>query len=739
MSLPRPPLRGRWSARIAAVSVGLATAWFALAAAWGIGAIPGGGHLGSSGAAVAIAGEHIVRFRTLYPLADWYTSAEPGLDRTYCHHPFGVFWIAAALAWLWPHMSFVVQLPAVLMSAAMPALLYGIGRRVGGPSGGPVAGVAAAVAFVAVPLDVGYACFASLEVTVMFGAALFFWGHLAYQASGLRRHLVAALVGVLFASLGDWPGYLILAPMLAWGLARAYLLPARVAPPVAPAQRRAVVAAVVLSLACLGGTLALFAHAHQLGEWLGAGAKRGNAAAVPLATVLAGRAAWLEFSFTPLVIALGKIALPVCVVRALVLRRDEELMALAALFGAAVQYVVFRQGADIHIFWPHYFGLYFALAMAQLADSARWAVLAVAREVSPRRAATAALVAAVLVGVVPSLVVLPDAARALVVWRQTGGRYDDRGALFRSHVDLLFVLAEVVRPRLALGEKIGVHPGTQWGPEHQWALMGNAAPANAPSASQPFWVGRASGMGADELRALVAGRHVRIYGDVLLVERGVDDEPAPLDAFSLHEREPTLVERYLTHNTEPVRTLDAAPDAFLTWEWRVHLGQPATAPTAAPRTLDETRIAHDVAVDRGDAAEAARLRAIVEAALDRTRAADFVGGHRLLGVRLPGGVKPEVESWFLAAGPVARDATFEVTSTVVARLPTSLVPVDPTVRSHAFAPSLSTKLWRPGFLYRMSAELKHRIGEERYTGAFSARAPIPTTSGARQIELAVLR
>ena len=50
-----------------------------------------------------------------------------------------------------------------------------------------------------------------------------------------------------------------------------------------------------------------------------------------------------------------------------ILRRDEETYALGVLFGAVVQYVAFRKGADVHIYWPHYFAAYFALAMAQLA------------------------------------------------------------------------------------------------------------------------------------------------------------------------------------------------------------------------------------------------------------------------------------------------------------------------------------------------------------------------------------
>jgi hypothetical protein len=87
-----------------------------------------------------------------------------------------------------------------------------------------------------------------------------------------------------------------------------------------------------------------------------------------LSAALAARRGWIDFSFTPLAIAIGKIAFPLCVLRLLTLRQDEETYALGFLFGGVVQYVTFKRGAYVHIFWPHYFAAYFALALAELAD-----------------------------------------------------------------------------------------------------------------------------------------------------------------------------------------------------------------------------------------------------------------------------------------------------------------------------------------------------------------------------------
>jgi hypothetical protein len=116
----------------------------------------------------------------------------------------------------------------------------------------------------------------------------------------------------------------------------------------------------------------MFVKAGKLADWLTSGESRSSGAGVPLAEVLASRAFWIESAFTPMVIAIGKCAAPVVVLRAIVVRRPVEFFALASLFGATVQYVVFKSGADIHYFWPQYFVLYFALAFAQLVATLTW-------------------------------------------------------------------------------------------------------------------------------------------------------------------------------------------------------------------------------------------------------------------------------------------------------------------------------------------------------------------------------
>ncbi|CAN5758443.1 hypothetical protein BH09MYX1_BH09MYX1_31310 [soil metagenome] len=730
-SKARPPVE-----RVALALTWMATIWFFGTALWGIDATPGGGHLGSSGAATSMFGEHMIRWHTFYPLWDWYALVQPPLDHAYCHHPFGVHWAAAVCAWFFPHRDFVIALPALFMSTATPPLLYGIGRRIGGP----LAGAAAAIGFVVLPIAVGYSCFASLEVMVIFGVVLFFWGHLAHLESGRGGHLAWSLVGLLFACFGDWAGYLIVAPLLGWALLRAHVLPASLTPPIRASYHRWWALSVSVAVLTLVVTVGLFKHADKLSDWLASADSRGGAETIPLAQVLQSRASWIEFSFTPFAILIGKLALPIVVARFVVRRRDEEILSLAVLFGATAQYVGFKQGADVHIFWPHYFALYFALGMAQIAALARDVTLYASKRFQATHGPRWAVIATIVLAILPSLALFPDAYRSLRIWRETGGRFNDKGALFRSHVDINWLLAEIVRPNLHPGEIVGVHPGTQWGWEHQWAIEGVGQTVDQPSASYPFWIARASGMGADEMKALATAHHLRFYGDVILIARE-DLAPAPLDAYSLHEREPGVFNGFLRYNTEPVRSLDGAPDPFLTWEWRDHLGQPATFPDRPPSSLDEQRIAHNAAIARGDGAAAEALREGIERAIDRTHTARFSGDHRMIGIRLTHGVKPTLEIWFEAAGPTPGDTTFSVRSIVDAPKRASFIPLDPTEREMAFPPSLSSKLWKKGYLYHVDVELKHRVGTERYYGSFVSRdgSPAPIVVGVPRLDLVILQ
>ena len=105
----------------------------------------------------------------------------------------------------------LAHLPATLMSAAVPPMLYGIGKQ----RWGSAAGAIAAAGYVLVPIAVGFSNFWNLETVCIFGAVLFFWGHSRHLDTGKRRHQAASLAGLVVACAGDWVGILIVTPTLA--------------------------------------------------------------------------------------------------------------------------------------------------------------------------------------------------------------------------------------------------------------------------------------------------------------------------------------------------------------------------------------------------------------------------------------------------------------------------------------------------------------------------------------------
>ncbi len=714
--------------RVARVVVLVASAWFAFTALWGLFAIPAGGHLGAGSAGNVMAAEQMLKWHIVYPAWNWYDGTPPAKIAYICHHPFGQYWVPAVFLAVFGHHDVVVRLPAALMSVAIPPLLYGIAREKWGVSAGAVA----AASYVVIPVAVGFSQFLNLETFCIFGALLFFWGHTRHMVTGKRRHLAASLVGLCFACSGDWAGYLLVAPMLAWALFRAFVIPARLTPrfPRGPYARWwALSVAIAVGSALLW--LYLFFDAGQLVDWIGAAQSRGGGEGLKLKAVFESRKNWIDFSFTPLAVTLGKVAAPICLLRCLVTRRDEETYSLSLCFGAAAQYIGFKQGADIHIFWSHYFAPYFALAMAQVFHSLGAVVGFVVRRFSWRLAPLVASWVTLTVGLIPMAAMTRDGVASLWVWRRTGGRYDENGGVIRSHLDMLRVLELVVNPVTIRGTPIDTHPSAQWGWEHLWKYQGLGRDAMTPladtpsAASHPFWIARGSGMGSDEQRKVVAMAHVRVYGDTWLVDQR---EPnAPLDAYSLHEREPGFFEWLLFDTIEVHRSVVLVPDPWLTWEWRTHLGQDATPPTGTPATIDEVRIAHNVAVANRDTAGAEHWREKLEALLDRTVTARFDTGLALIGVRVLGGVEPRVEAWFEVGKAFAGDATFAVKSSIERKATLSLVPVDTTDRDMSWAEPLPTKLWKPGGIYVTTAILNHRIGVERYSGRWIPRdgAPYP--------------
>lgn len=728
--------------RLAGAVTIVACVWFAFVAAWGMFQIPGGGHSGAGSVGTALTSWAMLKWKTLYPVINtWFGAQPPTKADYYCHHPFGLFWYTALCFRIFGEHDFTVRLPPVLLSIAIPPLLYGIGKE----HWGAAAGAVAACAYVVVPIAIGFANFNNLETLGIFGSLLFFWGHSRHQTTGARRYMIASVIGLFACCSAEWYGYVTVAPLLGWAFLRAFVLPRRWTPRLDfPRYARWWAVSATVAVASVVLWIALFYKADKIGDWLTSGDVRGSDGS-PLKAALAARANWIDFSFTPLAIALGKLAIPVAALRLLIFRRDEELYALSVLSGAAFEYVAFKRGADVHIFWPHPFAEYHALAMAQLSVTAGSLARAVARPlVAPARARAIAGWSALGLGLLPSIAMVPDAARSLMVWRRTGGRYDDNGAPIRSDVDLLYVVRNVIVPRKPKNSLIDVSASTGWGWEHAWAFQGDARRIAEPETLQPalsahpFWVGRASNLGSTEELHIAAKAHVQAYGDIWVVDERTG--PGPIDVWSLNERQPNPWQWLVLGGWEPARSIARSPDPLRTWEWRLHLGQPtAPPPTINATSIDDLRILHNAALASGAIDQAALLEQRIEAQLDRSVAAQFDHGVLLLGVRYTESARSALEIWWKSAGAWSGDDVFRVRSKIEAPARWSLIPVDTTDREMVSVMPFPTKLWRDGFIYHVDFALNHRIGRERYAGAwFGPGAPPRRVDGRPDTTLVTL-
>jgi hypothetical protein len=110
----------------------------------------------------------------------------------------------------------------------------------------------------------------------------------------------------------------------------------------------------------------------------------------------------------------------------------------------------------------------------------------------------------------------------------------------------------------------------------------------------------------------------------------------------------------------------------------------------------------------------------------------------LLGLYRIKGTEPRILLFFHAAEEVTSDSTFAIDAKVVKRKPFSLIPPDPISRSVSMPMALTTRHFRPGFIYSHMVVLRQRIGVERFYGGFMAKdgsAPPMRLDNERDTEL----
>ncbi|WP_437479869.1 glycosyltransferase family 39 protein [Sorangium sp. So ce1014] len=750
---PRPadlrglPAASRLETRAALAVTAVATAWFALAAAWEMFGPLLAGHYASS-AGVGIIAENMLRWEILGPVWE-YTASRPAPAMYYCHHPWGIFWTTAAFMEVFGRHDVICRLPAVLLSAATPPLLYAIGRSVYRPA----AGAAAAASFVVLPITLAFANLNALEVPVMAWTLLGLWGYVRLTQTSRRRYLAVSALGLALGMHADWPAFVLTSGLLTFGAIRAFLLPKRFFGPIHDrryAQWWVLTAFVAALTAAL--YLALFHQAGKLGDLLGSYGFRSSGNAEPLAKVLASRRYWIELSFTPIAIAAGKLAAIVCAARLVLLRREHDALPLLYLATATVQYVVFRQGADVHIFWPHYFGAYFALAAAALVETGaalleRAAAAPLAHGAAPPPAGPALV--ALALWLAPLAAVLRDGLPALRYARETGGRFNERGQLIHSDGAKTAFLRWLA-PRLPEGAPVEMHEGMKATWAQVWALGGRVVkptrPAPKETPSRGAYLADTRFLLDREQASLARRFDITAVGPFWALVAGAPT-PAPaqgargIEAFSFREREPGLLAWYLVSGTEPEREI--VPDPFLTWELRTHFGQPAEPPAGPPETLEQKRIAHNIALAAGDDARAAALLTEITAAL-APLGARFDDGTELLGTTFHEGARSLLTIVVRAGGPATSDVALTVRSRVVERAPLSTTMADPVDREVGLPTAISPQRWRAGFLYADPVPIRKRPGTEVFWASLRARdrgrAPrLVDSGGAPEVEVLRLR
>jgi 4-amino-4-deoxy-L-arabinose transferase-like glycosyltransferase len=723
------PVAGRLEERAALAVAVVASAWFLLAAAWEIAGPLLAGHYASS-ASVGIMGENMLRWHIAGPVWE-YTQGKPSPAMYYCHHPWGIFWTTAALMKLFGRHDIICRLAPVLLSVATPPLLFALGRAIWRPA----AGAAAAAAFVVLPIALAFANFNALEVPVMAWSMLGLWGFVRLTQTGRRRYLAPAIAGALLALHTDWPAYVLIGAMLGFGLVRGFFGGNALFGPLRHERRYGqwwalLSAGSVLTLALY---VWLFRDVGKLDDLLNSYGMRSSGNAAPLATVLASRRYWIELSFSPIAIALGKAAAVLAALRLLVLRREHEVIPLAVLLMAAVQYVIFKQGADIHVFWPHYFALFFALGMGAVVATLA-SILSLARPLRLH-----APIIALAAGLLPIVAVARDGIPALRYAHDTGGRFNEKGYLIHSDGAKTAFLGFFAARLPEGGTPVTLHDGMKHSWSQSWTLHRPVSGKSLPSRTRPgVWLADTRFLPNDMQGTVARDYHVTAVGPFWEVSE--PDPASPLEAFSFAEREPSWWEWYFVSGTEPHR--DIVPDPWLTWELRTHFGQPADPPTTPPLTLEHKRIAHNIALASGDTARAASLYAEIERELTPVHAA-FDDGTELVGTTFHTGARPLLTLLLKAGGPTTGDVQISVHSKVTAKAAWSTTMADPTDRDVGIPLGLAPQRWRKGFLYSDPVAIRKRPGTEVFRWGFVVRGagtpPRRVGGGGREVEVLTLQ
>jgi len=693
----------------------IATTWFVLAVSWGLFGRIAAGH-DAVVAARGIIAENMLAWNIAGPVRE-YTLERPAPALYYAHHPWGTFWGIAALSAFLGRHAYVPRLFAVLASAATPPLLYGVGSALWGP----VAGALSALAYVTLPITLAFGNFPGFEVPLVTSCLLTTWGYVRFARTRAYRWMWVSSIGALLCANTDWEAQIFLGVAVAATSAVAFFGRRRAGTLNTLAIARWSWLTTIIGIGVLGAYGYYFQHIGAIGDLAAQYSARTRGSDDPLSQVLQARKYWIDVTFTPLAILVGKVALPVFLARIVLGGRMLEIFPVAMLVMATVHYVKFKNGADVHIYWPLPFAPYYALSVGVIAQSAselaRWALTWCDRATWSKAAVPASMT---LFGLIP-LAILPDGIDALHYARMTGGRFNEKGRLAFREEDKSQALEWMTR-RMEGVATVDLHDGMRPSWAQAWALhrpirQVTAVPFSHSDKIDRYFIGDLAFMtSADQMR-LAHDFSIVAVGQYVFVDRAIVP-PELAQGLVFDEREPNAVEWYFLSGTDPIRTV--RPDPFFTWELRDHYDQmPNPPPDMAPASLDQLRVAHNVAVAANEPALAERYELELTALLNTRVARAYSNGTRLLGERYEGGVAPTLTLYFLSAGSAAADYQFEILSVIDEQGSWSLVPPDDKTKSVGASFVLPPRLWRKGYIYVSRSEIRHRPGHETFFGAFS--------------------
>ena len=176
--------------------------------------------------------------------------------------------------------------------------------------------------------------------------------------------------------------------------------------------------------------------------------------------------------------------------------------------------------------------------------------------------------------------------------------------------------------------------------------------------------------------------------------------------------------------THLIRRVVPEVDPWASWDWAEAVGGGGgVPPDSEPTTLDELRVAHNVAAARGNGERAAELRRRLIEGVGGPNGTHFTDEVELLAVGVERGAATVV-TLLWEAGPrfhAVNDTTFTVRCRVTERPPLWPAPVQGLEKDMAPPMTLKPSVWRPGYLYFQRFVALHGFGTQRNAAAPSFR------------------